>query len=183
MFNSILKTTIFGILLVGAYTFAVSEGYIDISKNDEELLSSIKDIETKIESLEKLSGKSDLSSEISDLKNEVQDASLFLKAEISISKILSNFSEISKESGLQLLLFEPQTVVNEGVYFELPIKIKLRGTFRQTGNFLFQISKLTYSVVISDLTINGIISNSGYVINETEAIISIYNHVGDIWLF
>ena len=144
MFNNILRTTIIGILLVGAYVFAVSEGYINISKDDKEIMQSIKDMETKITSLEKLSGKSELNSEISDLKNEVENVTSNFKVEIPISKILSNFSEISKDSGLQMLLFEPQKMLGENAYYEIPVKIKLRGTFRQ--QVIFCIKYLNYLI-------------------------------------
>jgi len=172
---NLFKNSIIGILLVLAYTFAVSEGYIEIKKDDEKLLKTIKDLESKIEALSKLTSQAKLSSDISDLNKEVYDKAKFIDPDLSISKILSSFSDISKDSGTELLLFEPKDGLNKGVYSETPIKIKLRGTFRQTGNFLFQLSKLSYLVVISDLNIKGIISNSGYVINETEAIVSIYN--------
>jgi type IV pilus assembly protein PilO len=172
---NIFKTSILAIIMVIAYSYAVSEGYVELKKTDEELISSINDMEEKIEALKKITTEAKLSEDISDLRKEVYDQTVTLQDDISISKILNNFSDISKESGLQLLLFEPKVILNKGSYLELPIKIKLRGTFRQTGNFLFQISKLSYLTVISDLSIKGIIGSSGYVINETEAVISIYN--------
>jgi len=172
---NIFRTSIIGIILVLAYAFAISEGYFEVKKDDEKLLKSINDLENKIQALEKLNSQSKLSADISDLNKEVYDRASFLNSDISISKILNSFSDISKDSGIDLLLFEPKNSINKGAYSEQLVKIKLRGTFRQTGNFLFQLSKLTYLVVISDLSIKGVISNSGYVINETEAIISIYN--------
>lgn len=172
---NLFKNSIIAIVLVLGYAFAVSEGYVEVKKDDQKLLKSINDLESKIEALGKLTSQAKLSSDISDLNKEVYDKAKFIDTDLNISKILSSFSDISKDSGIELLLFEPKDGLSRGVYSEIPIKIKLRGTFRQTGNFLYQLSKLTYLVVISDLNIKGIISNSGYVINETEAIVSIYS--------
>lgn len=180
MINSIIKTSLLSIVLVAGYMYAVNEGYINIKKDDSELIKSIESYESKIEGLQKISGNSKISTEISDLKKKVQDYSSNLNSNVTIKKILSDFSDISKECGVQMLLFEPEQSVASDNLMELPVKIKLRGTFRQTGNFLYLISKTNFSISISDLTIKGIISNSGYVINETDAVISVYNQMRDI---
>ena len=98
--------------------------------------------------------------------------------DIGITGLLKEISIIGESSGLQILLFEPMEAINEGVYEEIPIKLKIRGTYKQVASFFYGISSLERIIKIQDMKITGPINNSGIIMTESELMITTYKIIG-----
>lgn len=70
-----------------------------------------------------------------------------------IPKLLTNISSKAKGSGLEVLSFRPGSEVPMGFYAEVPVGLKLEGTFHQYASFLYAVSTLDRIVNINNVKI------------------------------
>jgi hypothetical protein len=65
-------------------------------------------------------------------------------------------------AGLQEKLFQPGSEKSNGFYAELPIKIKLVGSYHDFGNFVSGIAALPRIVTLHDIQITPVDTKGGY---------------------
>lgn len=70
-----------------------------------------------------------------------------------VPNLLVDISQQGTASGLEQKLFQPSQQINKDFYAELPIKIKLQGSFHSVGNFVSGIAALPRIVTLHDLEI------------------------------
>jgi type IV pilus assembly protein PilO len=89
------------------------------------------------------------------------------KAEMD--KLLSDVNYAGVSKGLQFELFKPGTVKIENYYAELPINIKLTGTYHQLAGFAADLSALSRIVTLNNMTMTAIpnTSNTGGYAGQT----------------
>ncbi len=87
-----------------------------------------------------------------------------LPGKTEVPYLLVDISQTGLAAGLQEKLFQPGTEKSNGFYAELPIKIKLVGTYHQFGNFVSGIAALPRIVTLHDIQISpvGDVKNGGY---------------------
>jgi type IV pilus assembly protein PilO len=68
-----------------------------------------------------------------------------------IPSLLASVSQCGRDIGLEFLLFEPKTEVNREFYAEIPVSIRVRGSYHSVGLFLDRVAKLPRIVNVSDL--------------------------------
>lgn len=177
-----LISMLVALLLVIGYIYlfgmASSEAPKKGQKTEAEVLEEINTIQTKIYDLKAQGSNEDLDIEIKKLKQEIMQASSMFPKDIGITGLLRDLSIIGESSGLQILLFEPMEPINEGVYEEIPIKLRIRGTYKQVASFFYGISGLDRVIKIQDMKISGPISNSGIIMTESELMITTYRIIG-----
>ena len=71
-----------------------------------------------------------------------------------IPSLLENISNLGRESGLDVSLFKPGAQKPKDFYAEVPVDIKLVGTFSNLLTFFYNVGNLPRIVNISDLIIN-----------------------------
>jgi type IV pilus assembly protein PilO len=71
-----------------------------------------------------------------------------------IPSLLENISNLGRESGLDVSLFKPGTQKPKDFYAEVPVDIKLVGTFHNLLTFFYSVGNLPRIVNISDLRIS-----------------------------
>ena len=71
-----------------------------------------------------------------------------------IPSLLTNISQLGRESGLQITLFQPQKEVPMDFYEEIPVKIKLYGSYRDMASFFEKVANLSRIVNIRDLSMS-----------------------------
>jgi type IV pilus assembly protein PilO len=72
--------------------------------------------------------------------------------------LLTDINQAGLERGLDFELFKPGQETFNGFYAELPISIKVTGSFYDLGGFATDISKLSRIVTLNDISI---VSNTG----------------------
>lgn len=70
-----------------------------------------------------------------------------------VEKLLVDINQAGVGQGLQFDLFQPMAEVRKDFYAELPIKIRLSGTYHELGAFAGDVARLSRIVTLNDLDI------------------------------
>jgi type IV pilus assembly protein PilO len=76
-----------------------------------------------------------------------------LPGKTEVPNLLVDISQVGVGAGLEEKLFQPVSEVKKDFYAELPIKIKLTGSYHQMGEFVSGIAALPRIVTLHDITI------------------------------
>jgi type IV pilus assembly protein PilO len=76
-----------------------------------------------------------------------------LPGKTEVPNLLVDISQTGLSAGLQEKLFQPQPEVKKDFYAELPIKIRLTGSYHQFGEFVSGIAALPRIVTLHDIEI------------------------------
>ena len=85
-----------------------------------------------------------------------------LPGKTEVPNLLVDISQTGLAAGLQEKLFQPGTEKSNGFYAELPIKIKLVGSYHQFGAFVSGIAALPRIVTLDDIQITPVDAKGGY---------------------
>lgn len=72
-----------------------------------------------------------------------------------VADLLVDVSQTGLAAGLEFELFQPQSEAPKDFYAELPIKIRVIGTYHEFGEFVSGLAALPRIVTIHDVQING----------------------------
>jgi type IV pilus assembly protein PilO len=86
---------------------------------------------------------------VSDLEKQLPD-----KAEMD--KLLSDINYAGVSKGLQFELFKPGTVKIENYYAELPINIKMSGSYHKLAGFAADLSALSRIVTLNNISLTAL---------------------------
>ena len=76
-----------------------------------------------------------------------------LPGKTEVPNLLVDISQTGLAAGLQEKLFQPEPEVKKDFYAELPIKIRLTGSYHQFGEFVSGIAALPRIVTLHDIEI------------------------------
>jgi type IV pilus assembly protein PilO len=85
-----------------------------------------------------------------------------LPGKTEVPNLLVDISQTGLAAGLQEKLFQPGSEKGNGFYAELPIRIKLVGTYHDFGNFVSGIAALPRIVTLHDIQITPVDTKGGY---------------------
>ncbi|MGA2957791.1 MAG: type 4a pilus biogenesis protein PilO [Thermodesulfobacteriota bacterium] len=88
------------------------------------------------------------------LREELRVAIMQLPTSKEIPSLLSNISQLGKDSGLEFLLFKPIGEVNKEFYAEIPVEIRVKGTYNNVAVFFDKVGKLPRIVNISEVSMD-----------------------------
>lgn len=77
-----------------------------------------------------------------------------LPGKTEVAEVLVDISRIGIISGLEFELFKPEAETPKEFYAELPIKIRVKGSYHQFGNFASATAALSRIVTLHDLTLS-----------------------------
>ncbi len=72
-----------------------------------------------------------------------------------IPSLLTSIGVLAKEKGLEILRFKPTGETVKGFYAEVPVTLKLSGSYHQAAAFFDAVSKMERIVNIQGLTLGG----------------------------
>ncbi|HEY4368465.1 MAG TPA: type 4a pilus biogenesis protein PilO [Steroidobacteraceae bacterium] len=78
-----------------------------------------------------------------------------------VPNLLTDISQQGSGAGLDQKLFQPNPQINKDFYAELPIKMRLTGSFHSIGNFVSGIAALPRIVTLHDVQITPISKERG----------------------
>jgi type IV pilus assembly protein PilO len=78
-------------------------------------------------------------------------AKAVLPEEKEIDTLLSSISQASQDAGLEELLFKPGSVAQKDFYAEIPVSIKVSGSYHNVASFFDNVSRLFRIVNISGI--------------------------------
>ena len=89
--------------------------------------------------------------EVESLDRELKVAMSILPDKKEIPALLKRISEEAEKFGLEVNFFQPKGEMRKGFYAEVPVDIKLTGTFHEVLSFFDSINKLSRIVNVSNI--------------------------------
>ncbi|MCK5807528.1 type 4a pilus biogenesis protein PilO [bacterium] len=89
--------------------------------------------------------------EVESLDRELKVAMSILPDKKEIPSLLKRISEEAEKFGLEVNFFQPKGEMRKGFYAEVPVDIKLKGTFHEVLSFFDSINKLSRIVNVSNI--------------------------------
>jgi type IV pilus assembly protein PilO len=140
------------VLLIALYVWAL---FLPAHKNIEQLdrkLSGLLDKKAEQEAI--VANLAAFKREYHQLELSLKEAMAQLPDKKEIPSLLENISNLGRESGLDVSLFKPGTQRPKDFYAEVPVDIKLVGSYHNLLTFFYRVGNLPRIVNISDLSIN-----------------------------
>lgn len=70
-----------------------------------------------------------------------------------LPSLLTNISQAGNDASLDIVLFKPEAEVDKVFYKEIPVAIKLQGTYHEITDFFYQINRLNRIVNINNVDV------------------------------
>lgn len=120
----------------------------------------------KIESEAIAANREKLEEEVSLMNEKLKHALTLLPNETDIRGILRQVSILANKIGIELLFFKPGGVVPGGLFSEIPIELKLSGSFNEIAVYFDRIGKLSRIINIRDISMTNPAKRSNvYIVN------------------
>jgi len=91
--------------------------------------------------------------QLAEIENSFGTMLLQLPGKTEIPNLLIDISQTGLAAGLQEELFQPMEELQRDFYAEKPIKIRLKGTYHEFGQFVSEIAALPRIVTLHDIEI------------------------------
>jgi type IV pilus assembly protein PilO len=150
-FQIILVAIVFVGILVGAYYYDTSDQMAALAKEESKELDLKKVFESKQKKAANLDA---LTAQLKEMKQSFGDMLRQLPDETEVAGLIVDISQTGLAAGLEFDLFQPQKEHQAEFYSELPVNIKVRGTYHQLGEFVSGIAALPRIVTTHDININ-----------------------------
>jgi type IV pilus assembly protein PilO len=140
------------LIMVGLYIYlsvmpslsVLHERQEELAKKQKELFE-LKKIVADLPRFEK---------ELQQLEAQFKEALTLLPNTREIPSLLTNISNLARDCGLEILLFQPKPEVIENFYAQIPVEMKILGKYHDLGVFFDRVSKLPRIVNILDITMD-----------------------------
>lgn len=140
------------LILTGLYWFFIYKGHSEeLDRRNEVLTKKQHELDEQRVVLADLPR---FKKETEEMKEKRQEALKQLPNKKDIDKLLQDISFHAVESGLEILLFKPQPEIRKNFYAEIPVDVKLSGTYHDLAIFFDKIANLSRIVNISNLAID-----------------------------
>ena len=140
------------VLLIGLYWFLVYRGQAEKLANKRAILT--KKQQELNEQKMILANLPKFRKETAEMKVKRQEALKQLPNKKDIDKLLKDVSTNAIDSGLEVLLFKPEKEVKKNFYAEIPVELKLSGSYHDLGLFYDKVANFPRIVNISDIEID-----------------------------
>ena len=98
------------------------------------------------------------------LNEELAKAVKELPNEREIPELLRRISSIGKKIGLEFALFQPMPEVQQNFYADVPVKLKVEGSYHEVATFFDRVGKLNRIVNIKNIQLDNPEERSGKIV-------------------
>jgi type IV pilus assembly protein PilO len=95
-----------------------------------------------------------------------------------VPSLLKSVSRAGSSAGLSVVLFQPDPEVNRDFYREIPLSMKVEGSFHQIADFFFQVSRLNRIVNIKNISMRRNRTASGVIDMSCNAVTYMFVEAG-----
>lgn len=149
---------ILGVVVLGlAYYFDTQYQIETLIQSENKELEKRKEFEDKNQKASKLEA---YKQQLTEMEESFGSMLKQLPDKTEVASLLVEVTQTGLATGLEFELFKPGTEIPKDFYTELPINIKVIGTFHNFGNFVSGIAALPRIVTIHDVVITPIEKNS-----------------------
>lgn len=98
------------------------------------------------------------------LEQRLREALAELPASKNLDELLQMFQDRAQKAGLEISSIEPKAPVAAGFHVNIPIAMKVAGSYHEVATFLDAVGRLRRIVNVSDITLDGAKDVNGKVI-------------------
>ena len=143
---------IFYIILFGLFYYLFYKGKLEESTN---LHAELNKLQIKHEEQKKvLANLPKFRKENEELTVKFKELLKLLPNTKEIPTLLTNISNLARDCGLEIILFQPKDEIVKGFYADIPVEMQVLGDYHNIGHFFDKVSKLKRIVNIADLSIS-----------------------------
>jgi type IV pilus assembly protein PilO len=140
-----------GVIAGGFWFFAFSGVYEQVAALEKEVDEKTKQV---VEKTRIAANLPKFEAEVAALDVQLKRALEELPSAREIPGMLSRISDEASKAGLDIKLFRPQSEKKFEFYAEIPVEIKVRGTYHEVGYFLDELSNLERIVNVTQLKLS-----------------------------
>ncbi|HEX9156645.1 MAG TPA: type 4a pilus biogenesis protein PilO [Syntrophales bacterium] len=139
-------------VVVGLYVYLIYLPNLDLLKKKK---AEMEVLERQVRELRIVAANvKRFQAEAAKLREELQLAIKQLPTSKEIPTLLSNISQLGKDSGLEFILFKPTPEIGKEFYAEIPVEIRVKGSYSNVATFFDKVGKLPRIVNISDVSMD-----------------------------
>lgn len=146
----VVGVVIAGILIFCGWNFHVKEQRAEVDRlivKEEDLKKTLEDRQKKAANLQALR------EQMEEIQQSFGDMLRLLPNKTEVAGLIVDVSQTGLAAGLEFELFQPQGERPSEFYAELPINIKVTGTYHQFGEFISGIAALPRIVTVHNVKI------------------------------
>ncbi len=145
------------LLLLGVMLLLVALfGYLVFMPQQQELATikqEVADLDLKVQEGRRIAGDlPKFKAEYEKMQEQLKLALTELPDSKEIPTLLTNIATRAKDNGLSVLRFKPGSEVPQGFYADVPVELKLSGSFHEVAMFFASVGNMSRIVNISNLT-------------------------------
>ena len=166
------------ILLVagGFWQFSLSS----LMTTEAELNESVIKLDSEIATEKRLAAKLNKAEErLKDLEGRLQSALEQLPDKSEIDNLLEKISNVARESGLELNLFQRKEENFKDFYAEVPVLVSVTGTYHQVATFFDEVSRLPRIVNINQISAFDPKVEEDAVILKVDCVLTAFRYLSD----
>jgi type IV pilus assembly protein PilO len=111
------------------------------------------------------------------MQEQLAEALTQLPNEKEIPTLLTNIAGLAKDQGLDVLRFKPGADAPKGFYAEVPVELKLTGSFHQVALFFQSVGELPRIVNMGNLTMGGAKTADGRTILTVDCLATTFRFI------
>lgn len=147
------------LLIVGAFVYSL---YLPKHEEYRQLLETGATLQAKLEQDRRIADDlPKFEAEYQRMQQQLEEALTQLPNEKEIPALLTNIASLAKDQGLEVLRFKPGGEVPKGFYAEVPVELKLSGSFHQVALFFQSVGELPRIVNMGNLTMGSAKTTEG----------------------
>ena len=168
----VLLLILIGVGYYIAFYSPLEETLTQLEKKQEELNEKLMENEAIAKNRDKFE------EELAVLDEELKQALNLLPNDSDIRSLLRQISVLQKKTNVTNLMFKPGGEVRKGFYAEIPIELKLEGTYHDIALFFDKVGKLERIVNLSDITLGSPKLISGKMILNVSCMATTFKFIG-----
>ncbi|BCR04681.1 type IV pilus assembly protein PilO [Desulfuromonas versatilis] len=140
------------LLIAGLFVYLV---YLPMGEEYSQLQERNRTLEAKLQEDRRIANNlPKFRAEYEKMKEQLDAALSELPNEKEIPTLLTSIASLAKENGLDVLKFQPNSEVSKGFYAEVPVTLRLAGSYHEVGLFSDAISRLPRIVNLNNLSLS-----------------------------
>ncbi len=149
-YQRVIVLVLLMVLVVVGFYYGLYQGQLDEMTNLEKRLVTVN---SKLAENQRIAANLPIfRAEYERLQAQLNDALSELPDKKEIYKLLRNIGDLARDQGLDVLQFTPAAEVVKGFYAEVPVKLKLRGSYHDVALFFDAVGQLPRIVNIDQLS-------------------------------
>jgi type IV pilus assembly protein PilO len=146
-------------LIVGGFVYAA---YLPKTTELSELKETRVRLEAKLQEDQRIADNlPKFRAEFEKMQEKLDLALAELPNQKEIPTLLTNIASLAKDNGLDVLLFRPGGEINKGFYAEVPVQLKLVGSYHEVAMFFYHVGNMSRIVNINNLNMGGAKADGG----------------------